>query len=397
MFDSDLTKITENNLISFFDRKTPEDKTLEYKRDIKIDTGDDKKEFLGDISAFANSSGGTIIYGIYAKDGVPEKMDGISVSNPDSFLLQVENIIRDSIKPRIDFTTVLVSLSNKNYVLLIRVRESFVGPHGVISGKHYKFFHRGNGGKSELDIDQLREAFIGSSTLIDKIRDFRTKRVFDIESGNPPINLQGKNKIIIHLIPRDSFISNFNLTKEKIDLIKSDPKSRLRPPYPSSQWNSPHVNFDGYLSWSGNSEKDTYSSYTQIFRNGIIEGVETYILTRDENWKSIPSQAFEEQIYAFIERVLSFQKDLGINLPVYVFITLTNIKGQTISMSDNYYKNISDPIKQNDILLPEVIVNDFDIDVPLTFREVVNLVWNAGGVEQSIFIDNDGNWTPKSR
>ena len=125
MFDGDLSKITEENLLSFFDRKAPEDKTLEYKKEIKIDIGDDKKEFLGDISAFSNSNGGVIIYGIYAKDGVPEKMDGIALANPDSFVLQVENIIRDSIKPRIDFSSALVKLTSGNYVFLIKVRETY--------------------------------------------------------------------------------------------------------------------------------------------------------------------------------------------------------------------------------------------------------------------------------
>lgn len=396
MFDSDLSKITESDLLSFFDRKVPEDKTLEYKKEIKID-GEDRREFLGDISSFANSLGGTVLYGIYAKDGVPEKMDGIVIPNTDSFILQVENILRDSIKPRIDFSIALVKIANGNYVFLVRIRESFVGPHGVVSGKHYKFFHRGNGGKSEFDLDQLRDAFLGSSTLVDKIRDFRIKRVFDIESGNAPINLSGKNKIIIHIIPRESFTSGFSLNQDKVHLIRNDPQSRLRPPYASSQWNSPSVNFDGYLSWAGDSEKDSYHSYTQIFRNGIIEGVETYILTRDGTFKAIPSQTFEEQIYDFIQRTLSFQKDLGINLPVYVFITLTNIKGQTISMSNNLWKSTSDPIKQNDILLPEVIVSDFEVDVPSVFREVIDLVWNAGGVEKSIFIDNDGNWNTNIR
>ena len=39
-------------------------KTIEYKAELHIDTGDDRKEFLADVTSFANSNGGDLIYGI---------------------------------------------------------------------------------------------------------------------------------------------------------------------------------------------------------------------------------------------------------------------------------------------------------------------------------------------
>jgi len=37
---------------------------LDYKRDVPGESDQDKKEFLADISSFANATGGDLIYGV---------------------------------------------------------------------------------------------------------------------------------------------------------------------------------------------------------------------------------------------------------------------------------------------------------------------------------------------
>lgn len=64
-----LDDIEEKHLQGLIDAKTPERKIIEYKSELpKFDDTDDKKEFLADVSSFANASGGDLIYGINAKD-----------------------------------------------------------------------------------------------------------------------------------------------------------------------------------------------------------------------------------------------------------------------------------------------------------------------------------------
>ena len=45
----------------------PEGKALEYKQALPTDTDGDKKEFLADVSSFANTAGGFLIYGMLKK------------------------------------------------------------------------------------------------------------------------------------------------------------------------------------------------------------------------------------------------------------------------------------------------------------------------------------------
>ena len=69
-----LDEITEADLQYYIDEEIVETKTIEYKEKLpgkidkdknkKEDKNKDKKEFLGDVSSFANAAGGHIIYGI---------------------------------------------------------------------------------------------------------------------------------------------------------------------------------------------------------------------------------------------------------------------------------------------------------------------------------------------
>ena len=69
MISKHIDEITADDIKSLITNSVRESKTLEYKQILPGGQDKDKKEFLADISSFANSSGGDIIYGIKeAKD-----------------------------------------------------------------------------------------------------------------------------------------------------------------------------------------------------------------------------------------------------------------------------------------------------------------------------------------
>jgi hypothetical protein len=41
-----------------------EGRQLDYKEQLPISSDDDKREFLGDVTSFANTAGGDLIYGV---------------------------------------------------------------------------------------------------------------------------------------------------------------------------------------------------------------------------------------------------------------------------------------------------------------------------------------------
>ena len=64
MIHKNLNEITQHDLEDLITNQTLERKTLEYKRSIPSNSDSEKKEFLADVSSFANASGGDLIYGI---------------------------------------------------------------------------------------------------------------------------------------------------------------------------------------------------------------------------------------------------------------------------------------------------------------------------------------------
>ena len=81
--------------------RVTEIKSLEYKQELPGGTDDQKKEFLADVSSFANVSGGDIILGVKEerdvdgnKIGAPESVIPISATTADEAKLRLENLIQ---------------------------------------------------------------------------------------------------------------------------------------------------------------------------------------------------------------------------------------------------------------------------------------------------------------
>ncbi len=65
-----LEAIEESDLQNLVVERVREIKTIEYKQSLPGNSDGEKKEFLYDVSSFANAAGGDLIYGIKAEDGV---------------------------------------------------------------------------------------------------------------------------------------------------------------------------------------------------------------------------------------------------------------------------------------------------------------------------------------
>jgi predicted HTH transcriptional regulator len=78
-----------------------ESRTLEYKQYMPAGTRDEKMDFLPAVSAFANTTGGDLMIGVQAANGVATAIPGIAASDIDAALLRLSNILRDSIEPRL--------------------------------------------------------------------------------------------------------------------------------------------------------------------------------------------------------------------------------------------------------------------------------------------------------
>ena len=206
MIPKNLNDITEADFLDLISNSVPEGRTIEYKRDLPGNADKDKKEFLADVSSFTNASGGDLLYGIDAKDGIPISVNGLEIDS-DKEILRLEAIIRSGIEPRIPFVIQPIRLSNSKFVLVIRVNKSWISPHRVVFQSNDKFYSRGSNGKYSLSVDELRIAFNFSETITERMRKFRETRIANIVANETPISLMDGDApiVILHLIPINSF------------------------------------------------------------------------------------------------------------------------------------------------------------------------------------------------
>ncbi|MBF8303760.1 MAG: Divergent domain protein [Dehalococcoidia bacterium] len=391
MNEKKIDEITEEDLQALIDNSVLEGKTREYKQSLPSDSESDKKEFLADISSFANASGGDLIYGIIEdrNTGIPKTLEGLTVDNVDQEIGKLDNMIRTGIEPRISGIIIKpVKLSNSKTTLIIRVSKSWNSPHRVCFRGHDKFYSRSTNGKYPLDVAELRIAFTLSETITERIRKFREDRISKIFVNETPVPFYNTAKIVLHLIP----IISFNPAQiYAISEIASHPE-QMAPIY-CSGWNN-RYNLDGFLTYSGGREEKSHS-YIQFFRNGIVEAVEGLLLKpyNDEGKLLIPSIAYEKALLESLPNYLSILKRLNVPLPVFVFLTLLGVKGYSMAVDrSRFFRDEVHTIDRDVLLLPEIVIESYDDIAEDVLRPCFNSIWNACGFPRSLNYDDTGKW-----
>jgi hypothetical protein len=203
-------------------------------------------------------------------------------------------------------------------------------------------------------------------------------------ADNTPIPFYEGGKIILHLIPLEAFSPNVSIKP-----ITNSP-SKLKPIY-CSGWNH-RINLEGILTYSGG-RRDSSHSYVQLYRNGIIEAVEGLFLSADKEKKYIPSVAYEKELLESLPMYLNILRELNINPPILIFLTITGIKGFKMAVKPSmFWDDDSYPIERDILILPESLIETYDTDPKEILRPMFDLIWNACGFERSFNFDESGNW-----
>src|SRR5579862_4950245 len=93
-----LEDITQADIEALVADKVSEGQKLEYKQEIHGGKDADVKEFLADVSSFANAVGGDIVYGVEEErdasgkpTGIPTAARGLKEVNADATILRMQS------------------------------------------------------------------------------------------------------------------------------------------------------------------------------------------------------------------------------------------------------------------------------------------------------------------
>lgn len=205
------------------------------------------------------------------------------------------------------------------------------------------------------------------------------------------MKLYSNSNIILHIIP----LNAFDITSEKIDIKQVFNNQNLSPIYYGAS--RKRINFEGMILYSKAIEAGKVNAYIQLYKNGIIKAVESSLLSNADNGKKfIPHVVFEEALIKSTKQFVDFFKDVKVELPYFVFITLTGVKGYEMPKSLSFYRGNEYKIER-DILSPEVVIlEDNNTEIDGLLRPIFDSIWNACGYTQSINYDENGRFKPKN-
>jgi hypothetical protein len=384
-----LADIAAAEIQELIDNDVCESTTLEFKRDLPGGGDEAKREFLADVSALANTSGGDLLFGIEEENGCASAITGIRVEDLDAEILRLGNILNNGLEPRIRYSHLAIPCP-EGTVLLLRIDRSWNAPHRVVFKAYDKFFARAATGKYPLDVQQLRRAFIENSTVTERMRNFRADRLASIIAGVTPVHMRGTSKLVIHMLPFEAFFS-----EPQFDLREQLSHDSFRPLVGDS-W-SDRLTFEGRIVVA--SPRDGLSpSYLHFYRNGVIEMVDAAILSRtmpdNPNLHYIPSVGVERLIVTGVARGLRLMRHVGATAPVALAVTLTNVKDMILGF-DDYQSYEQHPVLNTHLFFPEAIFAELANPTGPVLRPLFDLLWNACGINRSPHFDADSNWTPR--
>jgi hypothetical protein len=134
----------ESDVLSLINDQVQESLSLDYKACGALAKTDGKKaELTKDVSAFGNSAGGTLVYGVHEKDNLPTTID-VGYDPKEITREWLENVINSGIQRRIDgvrINQVALSSAPGRVLYVVFIPQSLSAPHMAADKRFYRRFN----------------------------------------------------------------------------------------------------------------------------------------------------------------------------------------------------------------------------------------------------------------
>ena len=373
-----------------------EGRQLEYKEALPGNGDDDKREFLADVTSFANAAGGDLIFGLREQrdaEGRPtgeiDAVVGLPGLNLDAEQLRLEALIRGGIAPRMPPVTFHeVRREPDSPCLLLRIPRSWAGLHMVTFKNLSRFFSRASGGKYQLDVHEIRTGFVAAETAYDRLRRFRAERVTRVVALETPTPVGAGPKLIFHALPISPFEEAWARFLSMKEHKEHEVVGFLRPIGGTPRtW---RFNLDGHIL---HTLRDDLSRqcYTQLFRDGGIEVVSGGVLARDEQRGGFHASGMEREVISGFSRYEEFWRAVGVTPPLLVGLALSGVNGWKVLRGPYGLGDVDGAFDRDVVMPPEIVMLDLATPADIVLRPLFDFIWNGGGWPASPNYP-DGRW-----
>ncbi len=387
-------EVNQDFLESLIKNGIEENIHLDYKEELGSNA-----EIAKDFSSFANSEGGNIIYGMQEVNNKPTEIKPIRQSNLRE---KLDQIARNGIDPSLDVRILPIDVNikgNEGQVFLINIPRKYPILHQAV--KRAKYYKRTEFTSSPMSNFEIETAFRLAYNYEERINSLFQNRLHELNSGEYHVNIPSQTRMLIHMISIDALETIRSLD---LEIVFKEFENYLKPPGCTFGKNIER-NLHGLLVSCGpDPYSDNYVGYVQLYRNGMIEAIDSFLMKPTDHLhgkrytkpvKKLGMWSLEKNIIRSSEMYLKTLEKMGVGLPIYLFLSFTHMKGYKISLvpyGGSFINKDSDITKRDEILLPRIKIDSFEIEIEEKLKTSFDIFWNAFNQPGSRNYDENGRF-----
>lgn len=344
--------LTEETLRSFLSLGIPEGLYLDYKEGLSgTSEKEAKREFLKDVTAFANAAGGHLLLGVKEpSEGVSVQSQLVGLDNGNAVAQDLERLASTSIDPRIPgMRIVRVALANGRSCVAIHIPPSLSRPHMVNYAGHRSFYARHSESSFPMTTHEVREAVLTSSSAEARARLFVERRLLEVR------DLIGDRQAAFFLqaMPLISPESPWDVLSTPFEnVLRGDARCNKFQHYADlTSHVAPRPTIDGLL---GLDQREQPTWETEVHRTGYISllyrDIQVHRVTEVDRF--VVHFGTCDIFRAFCHMLKEFLDVSATDVPYLLACAYLNAEG-TCVWTESPWRKFSDPYKKKDILWPE--------------------------------------------
>ena len=246
--------------------------------------------------------------------------------------------------------------------------------------------------------DQLSHPFLSEEEILfHRMETFHRMRVEEIAAGRSPLGTRNDGILAVHLLPHACFNS-----RQRFDgAILKEHGARIYAFSDQGGYASRRFNVDGLLITDSHEHPQSYS---QIFRDGRLEGVLADIVFESNGQQGVTQERYlrdtscEQAVFQLVPRYLDFCKEIGISSPVSLFSAVIGCSGVRY-LHPMRHRSEGFAIDRSPAFLPDIEVGLQAAEPEKWLRPWCDTLAQTMGLEVSPNYDDSGSWraAPRTR
>lgn len=337
----------ETRLMEFVGLGIEEGLYLDYKEDLSGDEKKRKREFLKDVTAFANAAGGHILLGVkQPSTGLTPDQQVIGVNNGRELAASLERLASTSIDPRVSGLLVVpVDLTTGKGCIVVHVPPSLGRPHMVTHDGHRSFYIRHTESSVSMSTHEIREAVLTSESANAKARQFVERQRLEARRLNGPV----RPALFMQAMPLIAPAVRWAVLSEIFEtVVRGDARQKLQHPYGLVTSSTPRPTIEGVRG-----ERDS-KWRTEIHSTGYISMTFWDIWRSDANVPYVIDLDAQDVFRAFCHLLNEALSVSGTDVPYLVTCAYFNASSTCVVLSAQHSAQ-SAICDQGEIVWPEYV------------------------------------------